>query len=56
VLRIAAELEDVPLRDPDLFKELPGRLGRMLKLYTAQSSREIRHGCFKLYVRALACQ
>ena len=51
VFRIAAELENVPLRDAEMFKQHPGGMGEAIWLRGPQLFRDIRDRIFKFRVR-----
>ena len=56
VICVAREFEDVPLRDAQVFKHLPGRIGKPLDLLTAFLNREIFDEILKTQVRMAAAE
>src|SRR5947207_3435110 len=53
---VAAELEDVPLRDAQVLQETPGRVRRPLYLGAAQLHGQIRDGILEAQVGPLTTQ
>src|SRR5579872_4790234 len=54
VLRVAAEFEDVPLRDADVFDQHPGRVREVFGLRAAKFLGQSFYGVFKPGVRVAA--
>ena len=53
---VPAEFQDVPLRDPHVFKQPPGRVGDALRSGSAQLCGEPGNGGIKINVGATALE